>query len=51
MYFRLMYFGNMDECLKHAAERTKALQATAGVHSTGTEKEGMSKKEPIFSGL
>lgn len=51
MYFRLMYFGKVDECLKHAAERTKALQATAGVHSTGTEKEGMSKKESIFSGL
>lgn len=47
--FRLKYFGKADACFKHAVGRTEALQATAGVHSTGTEEEGISKKDSVFS--
>ena len=47
--FILRYFDKVDECLKHALERTEAPRATAGTHSAGMEKEGMSKKESMFS--
>lgn len=33
------FFGKADACFKHAGGRIEDPQATAGVHSTETEKE------------
>ena len=49
VYFRLRYFGKAGAWFKHAVGRTEAFQATAGVYSTGTEKEGISKKGSMLS--
>lgn len=49
VYFRLRYIGKADACFKHAVGRTEGLWAIAGVHSTGIEDEGISKKDSMFS--
>lgn len=41
--------GKALTCFRHAVRRTEALQAAAGVHSTGIEEKEVSRKESIFS--